>query len=231
MDIDQLFSTYESADPPYITQDYQQNKMLDMELKKPESSSKIIDLLDLPYQDKEQIKEGMPVEKPGRFASVFNSSYNPTFSSGLSKGSASLEQALDKQNITGTKRNCLIKLAKVESGMNQFAQSRNSSASGMFQMIDSTRKEVSSVSKKEFMNNLDEQVRAASRLYDKNLAYLQNNGLLQKAQQKGLSTDEAIALTWLHPTWIKNWLNGGGTGGSDANGTGILQYLKMYRNK
>lgn len=231
MDINQFFSTYESADPPYITQDYQQNKMLDMELKKPESSSKIIDLLDLPYQDKEQIKEGMPVEKPGKFANVFNSSYNPTFSSGLSKGSASLEQALDKQNITGTKRNCLIKLAKVESGMNQFAQSRNSSASGMFQMIDSTRREVSSVSKKEFMNNLDEQVRAASRLYDKNLAYLQNNGLLQKAQQKGLSTDEAIALTWLHPTWTKNWLNGGGTGGSDANGTGILQYLKMYRNK
>jgi hypothetical protein len=38
----------------------------------------------------------MPVEKPGRFASVFNSSYNPTFYSGLSKGSASLEQALDK---------------------------------------------------------------------------------------------------------------------------------------
>ena len=75
MDIDQFFSTYESADPPYITQDYQQNKMLDMELKKPESSSKIIDLLDLPYQDKEQIKEGMPVEKPGRFASVFNSSF------------------------------------------------------------------------------------------------------------------------------------------------------------
>lgn len=158
MDIDQFFSTYESADPPYITQDYQQNKMLDIELKKPESSSKIIDLLDLPYQDKEQIKEGMPVEKPGKFANVFNSSYSPTFSSGLSKGSASLEQALDKQNITGTKRNCLIKLAKVESGMNQFAQSRNSSASGMFQMIDSTRKEVSSVSKKEFMNNLDEQV-------------------------------------------------------------------------
>ena len=129
------------------------------------------------------------------------------------------------------KRNCLIKLAKVESGMNQFAQSRNSSASGMFQMIDSTRKEVSSVSKKEFMNNLDEQVRAASRLYDKNLAYLQNNGLLQKAQQKGLSLDEAVAITWLNPTWTKNWLNGGGTGGSDANGTGILQYLKMYRNK
>ena len=64
MDIDQFFSTYESADPPYITQDYQQNKMLDMELKKPESSSRIIDLLDLPYQDKEQIKEGIPVEKP-----------------------------------------------------------------------------------------------------------------------------------------------------------------------
>ena len=40
MDIDQFFSTYESADPPYITQDYQQNKMLDMELKKPESSSR-----------------------------------------------------------------------------------------------------------------------------------------------------------------------------------------------
>lgn len=229
MNSENYFATYSSSDPPYITEDYEQNKLLDQELKKSSPSPGLIDLLDISENDKQQIKRGLPVSEPGEFRTVFNKSFNPTIK--MSTGSKSLNEALDRQGITGTKRNCLIKIAKVESGMNQYATTRGSSASGMFQMIDSTRQSVSSVSKKEFMNNLDEQVRAASKLYDKNLAYLQNNGLLQKAQQKGLSTDEAIALTWLHPTWTKNWLNGGGTGGSDANGTGILQYLKMYRNK
>lgn len=223
------FAEYTSSDPPYVDQDYMNNKMLDKELKSKSNNPDIINYLDISDQDKEDILRGLPVEQPGKFASIFNNDYNPTLP--MQTGSKSLEQALNKQNITGTKRNCLIKLAKLESGMNQYAKAPNSSASGMFQMIDSTRQSVSNVSKQTFMNNIDEQVKAASKLYDKNLAFLKNNDLLEKARQKGLSTDEAIALSWLNPTWTKNWLNGGSTGGRDANGTGILQYLKMYRSK
>lgn len=227
MDSKNYFAEFDSVDPPYVTEDYEQNKLLDVELKKPNPGAEVISLLDISDKDKQEI--GLPVSPSGEFKNIFNDNFNPTLK--MSTGSKNLEQALNKQNVTGVKRNCLIKLAKLESNMNQYAKASNSSASGMFQMIDSTRRLVSSVSKQEFMNNLDEQVRAASKLYDKNLAYLKSNGLLEKASAKGLSTDEAIAMTWLNPTWTKSWLNGGGSGGTDANGTGILQYLKMYRNK
>lgn len=228
MDSD-YFAEYTSADPPYVTEDYEKNKMLDQSIKSKSDKSDIINYLDISDEDKEDILRGLPVEKPGRFASIFNNDYNPTLP--IQTGSKSLEQALNKNNITGTKRNCLIKLAKLESGMNQFAKANGSTASGMFQMIDSTRRSVSSVSKMEFMNNLDEQVKAASKLYDKNLAYLKNNDLLSKAKSKGLSTDEAVALTWLNPQWATSWLRGGSEGGRDANGTGIKKYLQLYRSK
>lgn len=229
MNSENYFATYSSSDPPYITEDYEQNKLLDQELKKSSPGPGLIDLLDISENDKQQIKRGLPVSEPGEFRSVFNKSFNPTIK--MSTGSKSLNEALDRQGITGTKRNCLIKIAKVESGMNQYATARGSSASGMFQMIDSTRQSVSSVSKKEFMNNLDEQVRAASKLYDKNLAMLRNNRLLEKAKTRGLSTDEVVAMSWLNPSWTKNYLETGNIGGSDANGTNIIKYLKLYRSK
>lgn len=133
-----------------------------------------------------------------------------------------LEKTLDKYGITGQKRTTLLKIASLESKFNLAAQSKNSSAAGWFQMIDGTRKTYTNLSRDEFKNNPDAQVLAASRLYDDNAKFLKNNGIKV--------TGEAIATTWLSPTWAKNYYKYGHTGGSDANGTTVEKYLTMYRN-
>ena len=133
-----------------------------------------------------------------------------------------LEQTLDKYGITGNKKTTLMKIASVESGFNPKAQSKNSSAAGYFQFIDSTRNKYSSLSREQFKNNIDAQVLAASQLYDDNVRFLRNNGISV--------TGEAIAASWLSPTWAKNYYKYGIAGGSDANGTNVIKYINNFRN-
>ena len=140
----------------------------------------------------------------------------------LSKNKQILEQTLDKYGITGNKKTTLMKIASVESGFNPKAQSKNSSAAGYFQFIDSTRKNYSSLSKEQFKNNIDAQVLAASQLYDDNVRFLRNNGIA--------ATGEAIAASWLSPTWAKNYYKYGITRDSDANGTNVAKYINKFRN-
>ena len=133
-----------------------------------------------------------------------------------------LEQTLDKYGITGNKKTTLMKIASVESGFNPKAQSKNSSAAGYFQFIDSTRNKYSSLSREQFKNNVDAQVLAASQLYDDNVRFLRNNGIA--------ATGEAIAASWLSPIWAKNYYKYGITRGSDANGTNVIKYINNFRN-
>lgn len=139
-----------------------------------------------------------------------------------SKNKQILEQTLDKYGITGNKKTTLMKIASLESRFNPKAQSKNSSAAGYFQFIDSTRKNYSSLSREQFKNNIDAQVLAASQLYDDNARFLRNNGIA--------ATGEAIAASWLNPTWAKNYYKYGTTGGSDANGTNVVKYINKFRN-
>ena len=139
-----------------------------------------------------------------------------------SKNKQILEQTLDKYGITGNKKTTLMKIASLESGFNPKAQSKNSSAAGYFQFIDSTRKSYSSLSREQFKNNVDAQVLAASQLYDDNARFLRNNGIA--------ATGEAIAASWLSPTWAKNYYKYGIAGGSDANGTNVAKYINKFRN-
>lgn len=139
-----------------------------------------------------------------------------------SKNKQILEQTLDKYGITGNKKTTLMKIASLESGFNPKAQSKNSSAAGYFQFIDSTRKNYSSLSREQFKNNVDAQVLAASQLYDNNVRFLRNNGITV--------TGEAIAASWLSPTWAKNYYKYGIAGGSDANGTNVVKYINKFRN-
>ena len=106
-----------------------------------------------------------------------------------SKNKQILEQTLDKYGITGSKKTTLMKIASLESRFNPKAQSKNSSAAGYFQFIDSTRKSYSSLSREQFKNSPDAQVLAASQLYDDNARFLRNNGITV--------TGEAIAASWL----------------------------------
>lgn len=139
-----------------------------------------------------------------------------------SKNKQILEQTLDKYGITGNKKTTLMKIASVESGFNPKAQSKNSSAAGYFQFIDSTRNKYSSLSREQFKNNIDAQVLAASQLYDDNVRFLRNNDIA--------ATGEAIAASWLSPTWAKNYYKYGITRGSDANGTNVEKYINKFRN-
>ena len=139
-----------------------------------------------------------------------------------SKNKQILEQTLDKYGITGNKKTTLMKIASLESRFNPKAQSKNSSAAGYFQFIDSTRKNYSSLSREQFKNNVDAQVLAASQFYDDNARFLRNNGIA--------ATGEAIAASWLNPTWAKNYYKYGATGGSDANGTNVAKYINKFRN-
>ena len=139
-----------------------------------------------------------------------------------SKSKKILEQTLDKYGITGNKKTTLMKIASLESGFNSKAQSKNSSAAGWFQFIDSTRNKYSNLSREQFKNSPDAQVLAASQLYDDNARFLRNNGIA--------ATGEAIAASWLSPKWTKNYYKYGIAGGSDANGTNITKYINKFRN-
>lgn len=139
-----------------------------------------------------------------------------------SKNKQILEQTLDKYGITGNKKTTLMKIASLESGFNPKAQSKNSSAAGWFQFIDSTRSKYSNLSREQFKNNPDAQVLAASQLYDDNARFLRNNGITV--------TGEAIAASWLNPKWTKNYYKYGIAGGSDANGTNVAKYINKFRN-
>lgn len=139
-----------------------------------------------------------------------------------SKNKQVLEQTLDKYGITGNKKTTLMKIASLESGFNSKAQSKNSSAAGWFQIIDSTRNKYSNLSREQFKNSPDAQVLAASQLYDDNARFLRNNGIA--------ATGEAIAASWLSPKWTKNYYKYGIAGGSDANGTSVVKYINKFRN-
>lgn len=139
-----------------------------------------------------------------------------------SKNKQILEQTLDKYGITGNKKTTLMKIASLESRFNPKAQSKNSSAAGYFQFIDSTRKNYSSLSREQFKNSPDAQVLAASQLYDDNARFLRNNGII--------ATGEAIAASWLNPKWAKNYYKYGIAGGSDANGTNVVKYINKFKN-
>lgn len=139
-----------------------------------------------------------------------------------SKSKKILEQTLDKYGITGNKKTTLMKIASLESGFNSKAQSKNSSAAGWFQFIDSTRNRYSNLSREQFKNSPDAQVLAASQLYDDNARFLRNNGIA--------ATGEAIAASWLNPKWTKNYYKYGIAGGSDANGTSVAKYINKFRN-
>ena len=139
-----------------------------------------------------------------------------------SKNKKILEQTLDKYGITGNKKTTLMKIASLESGFNSKAQSKNSSAAGWFQFIDSTRNKYSNLSREQFKNSPDAQVLAASQLYDDNARFLRNNGIA--------ATGEAIAASWLNPKWTKNYYKYGIAGGSDANGTSVIKYINKFRN-
>ena len=141
-----------------------------------------------------------------------------------------LKSTLNNLGIEGQKKDFLMKSAYIESGFRLNSRSSASSASGWFGFLDSTRNRFSDTSKSEFLKSPEEQVLAASKLYDYNLNNLKNSGLLNLAHERGISTNEAIAMSWLNPSWAANFIRTGKSIGADAYGTTAEKYLNKFRS-
>lgn len=145
---DNPFATYNQVDPPDFI-DYKPTTTIkeDEPLTDSITAIKLSDLIEnikqKPITKNEPYSNGLaPFPEPSQ------NSGNPIVAKTQSEKRKSLEAVMDAQGITGEKKQTLLKIAKIESGFNTKAQSKNSSASGAFQFIDSTRKQFSSMSKK-----------------------------------------------------------------------------------
>lgn len=223
----QPFLTYEAFTPP------EQEETEEFSLPEQRSLTTLIDNIKK-EDDKEPIVQNetsvAPATKnPSIFVNYTQQQTNHELSNsskpeyiGKSLSRTQVEKLMDQQGISGDKKNTLLKIAFLESGFQTAAKAKGSSAIGLFQMIDSTRRQVSSVSKQEFINNPAEQIRAASKLYDNCARQLRSWGLPIKG--------ENIALMWLSPSWAKTYLTTGVNAGQDSNGTSPSKYLNRFRN-
>ena len=109
------------------------------------------------------------------------------------------------------KADILTKIAYNESGFNVNAKNPKSSASGLFQFTNATKQRFG------YGNTAEEQIQAASRLYDNNLQQLQS--MASQYGTKGKSLAQLMYGMWFSPQATLNYLKTGNTNFSDAQGT------------
>lgn len=122
---------------------------------------------------------------------------------------------------TDEKADTLAAIAQAESGGNPYAKNSQSSASGMYQFTDATKKQYG------YDDSIEGQHAAASRLYDDRSAQLQ--GYIQKYGTRGLSWKQLMYGMWWRPVSVENYLRTGSDGFKDKNGTTLQKiFAKMY---
>ena len=109
------------------------------------------------------------------------------------------------------KADILTKIAYNESGFNVNAKNPKSSASGLFQFTNATKQRFG------YGNTAEEQIQAASRLYDNNLQQLQS--MASQYGTKGKNLAQLMYGMWFSPQATLNYLKTGNTNFSDAQGT------------
>lgn len=109
------------------------------------------------------------------------------------------------------KADILTKIAYNESGFNINAKNPKSSASGLFQFTNATKERFG------YGNTAEEQIQAASRLYDNNLQQLQS--VASQYGTKGKSLAQLMYGMWFSPQATINYLKTGSNNFSDAQGT------------
>ena len=158
--------------------------------------------------------EEISVVEPSRTQeepTVRQTSNSPKVSSSTS-GYQSITKLMDEvsqeEGFEGLKnpdiRNLLMLQAKRESGFNHKAKSSSSTASGYFQFIDSTRNHYSTLSRKDFINDPKEQIRAAYKL----LQDIHKTPNAQRLLSKGYNMAQVTALGWWYPDYMRMVLNG-----------------------
>lgn len=223
MQFDNPFATYNQVDKPdFII--FEQNAIENIPFKEYENDNKI-DLIDLINKIKTQDLDQFNLFEDDDLNIIDNQNIiqnNVQKKESNSNSKQQLSKTMDNLGITGSKKQTLLKIAKIESNYNSKSQSKGSSACGLFGFINSTRRKFSNLSRTEFLNNVSEQIRCASQLYDYNKQFLINKGFNP--------SEEAIALTWLSPKWAITYLKTGKDSGSDAFGTTSSKYLKLFKN-
>lgn len=109
------------------------------------------------------------------------------------------------------KADILTKIAYNESGFNINAKNPKSSASGLFQFTNTTKQRFG------YGNTAEEQIQAASRLYDNNLQQLQN--VASQYGTKGKSLAQLMYGMWFSPQATLNYLKTDSNNFADAQGT------------
>ena len=109
------------------------------------------------------------------------------------------------------KADILTKIAYNESGFNINAKNPKSSASGLFQFTNATKQRFG------YGNTAEEQIQAASRLYDNNLQQLQS--VASQYGTKGKSLAQLMYGMWFSPQATLNYLKTGSNNFADAQGT------------
>ena len=109
------------------------------------------------------------------------------------------------------KADILTKIAYNESGFNVNAKNPKSSASGLFQFTNATKQRFG------YGNTAEEQIQAASRLYDNNLQQLQSAA--SQYGTKGKSLAQLMYGMWFNPQATLNYLKTGSNNFTDAQGT------------
>ena len=145
-----------------------------------------------------------------------------------------LESTIEKLNDPNISRikGFLLDTAALESGFKYNITSKASTGSGWFGFLDGTKKQFApGVSRQEFNNSPEIQIKAASKLYYNHLNTAKKLGMIDAAKKKGYSTDDVIHAMWLNPTWAKNFFLYGKEGGKDAFGTNIRKYLNKIHGR
>lgn len=133
-----------------------------------------------------------------------NKSYNNNYKGNISNLIHQMIPDKEKADI-------LTKIAYNESGFNINAKNPKSSASGLFQFTNATKQRFG------YGNTAEEQIQAASRLYDNNLQQLQS--MASQYGTKGKSLAQLMYGMWFNPQATLNYLKTGNTNFSDAQGT------------
>lgn len=173
------------------------------------------------------------VETPTE-TNLSNEYVSGTYASKFNKGDKQLLlDTIDKLNDSSISsiKGFLLDTAAFESTFNHKSTSKASTASGWFGFLDGTKKQFAGVSRQEFNNSPEIQVKAAAKLYYHNLDIAKKLGLIDAAKKKGYSTNDVIHAMWLNPTWAKNFFLYGKEGGKDAFGTNIKKYLDKIHGR
>lgn len=146
------------------------------------------------------------------------------------QGHQEFQNQLDRYFINNPQdegyRDMLTNLAAMESSYNQYAQNPWSSALGYFQFIDGTRKRYNTMSRDEFANDSQEQIRVAIAHLKDLKNDIQRNIDTKTITDSGLTPLQLIYGMWWRPQSMYNYLRTGKDDFQTKDGMSIKQILE-----